>query len=44
MTTDLAIKDLHNALALRGRADVLEVVVHSDRGSQWRFYAYVRAF
>ncbi len=36
MTADLAVRALRNALALRGRADVLEVVVHSDRGSQFR--------
>jgi putative transposase len=37
MTADLAVRALQNALALRGRADVLEVVVHSDRGSQGGF-------
>ncbi|PRY03368.1 helix-turn-helix protein, partial [Kineococcus rhizosphaerae] len=34
MTADLAVKALKNALALRGGTDVLEVVVHSDRGAQ----------
>ncbi|WP_380174398.1 IS3 family transposase [Kineococcus sp. DHX-1] len=43
MTADLAVRALRNALALRGRADVLKVVVHSDRGSQFRSHAYVRA-
>ena len=33
MTADLAVKALQNALDLQGRADDLEVVVHSDRGS-----------
>jgi putative transposase len=31
MTADLAVKALRNALTLRGRTDVLELVVHSDR-------------
>ena len=43
MTADLAVKALQNALALRGSADVLELVVHSDRGSQFRSHSYVRA-
>lgn len=43
MTADLAVKALQNALALRGGADVLELVVHSDRGSQFRSHRYVRA-
>ncbi len=43
MTAHLAVKALRNALALRGRAEVLEVIVHSDRGSQFRSHSYVRA-
>ena len=40
MTTDLAVNALANALALRGGVDT---IVHSDRGSQFRSHAYVRA-
>jgi transposase InsO family protein len=40
MTSDLAVAALRNALALRGPVDT---VVHSDRGSQFRSHAYVRA-
>ena len=40
MTSDLAVKALRNALALRGHAGA---IVHSDRGSQFRSHAYVRA-
>jgi transposase InsO family protein len=43
MTASLAVNALNNALALRGRADALEVIVHSDRGSQFRSHAFVRA-
>ena len=43
MTASLAVNALNNALALRGRADSLEVIVHSDRGSQFRSHAFVRA-
>jgi putative transposase len=43
MTASLAVNALNNALALRERADALEVIVHSDRGSQFRSHAYVRA-
>jgi len=40
MTSDLAVNALRNALALRGP---VEAIVHSDRGSQFRSHAYVRA-
>jgi putative transposase len=40
MTADLAVNALANALALRGGVDT---IVHSDRGSQFRSHAYVRA-
>jgi putative transposase len=40
MTADLAVNALRNALALRGGVDT---TVHSDRGSQFRSHAYVRA-
>jgi putative transposase len=40
MTADLAVNALRNALALRGGVDT---IVHSDRGSQFRSHAYVRA-
>jgi transposase InsO family protein len=40
MTSDLAVNALNNALALRG---TVEAIVHSDRGSQFRSHAYVRA-
>jgi putative transposase len=40
MTSDLAVNALRNALALRGS---VEAIVHSDRGSQFRSHAYVRA-
>jgi len=40
MTADLAVNALANALALRGSVDT---IVHSDRGSQFRSHAYVRA-
>ena len=40
MTSELAVNALHNALALRGR---VEAIVHSDRGSQFRSHAFVRA-
>ena len=40
MTADLAVNALHNALALRGGVGT---IVHSDRGSQFRSHAYVRA-
>ena len=43
MTADLAVKALQNALTTRGRTDVLEVVVHSDRGAQFRSHRYLRA-
>lgn len=43
MTASLAVNALNNALALRGKVDVLEVIVHSDRGSQFRSHAYTRA-
>ena len=42
MTADLAVQALRNALALRGGARALEVIVHSDRGSQFRAHRYVR--
>ncbi len=38
MTSDLAVNALRNALDLRGRA---EVIVHSDRSSQFRSHAYL---
>ena len=40
MTSQLAVNALRNALVLRGPVDT---VVHSDRGSQFRSHAYVRA-
>ncbi len=40
MTSDLAVNALANALALRGGVGT---IVHSDRGSQFRSHAYVRA-
>jgi putative transposase len=40
MTSELAVKALRNALALRGG---VATIVHSDRGSQFRSHAYVRA-
>jgi transposase InsO family protein len=40
MTSDVAVAALRNALALRGPVDT---VVQSDRGSQFRSHAYVRA-
>jgi putative transposase len=40
MTSDLAVNALHNALALRG---TVGAIVHSDRGSQFRSHADVRA-
>jgi len=43
MTADLAVKALHNALTQRGGTDALEVIVHSDRGSQFRSLAFVQA-
>ena len=42
MTADLAVQALRNALALRGGAQALEVIVHSDRGGQFRSHRYVR--
>ena len=42
MTASLAVNALNNALALRGKVGALEVIVHSDRGSQFRSHAYVR--
>jgi putative transposase len=40
MTSELAVSALHNAVALRGP---VEAIMHSDRGSQFRSHAYVRA-
>ena len=40
MTSQLAVNALRNAVALRGP---VEVIVHSDRGSQFRSHAYQRA-
>ena len=40
MTSQLAVDALHNAVALRGP---VTAIVHSDRGSQFRAHAYVRA-
>jgi putative transposase len=40
MTSELAVNALTNALALRGGVGT---IVHSDRGSQFRSHAYVRA-
>jgi len=40
MTSQLAVSALHHAVALRGPG---ATVVHSDRGSQFRSHAYVRA-
>lgn len=40
MTADLAVNALTNAVTLRGPGTA---VVHSDRGSQFRSHAYVRA-
>ena len=39
MTSELAVNALYHAVALRGPA---EVIVHSDRGSQFRSHAYQR--
>ena len=43
MTSQLAVDALANALALRRRAPADRLVVHSDRGSQFRSHVYVRA-
>ena len=40
MTSDLAVNALRNAVALRKPKGT---IVHSDRGSQFRSHAYVRA-
>jgi putative transposase len=40
MTAELAVAALRNAIALRGHPH--RVVVHSDRGSQFRSNAYLR--
>jgi len=40
MTAELAVNALRNALTLRGGVGT---IVHSDRGSQFRSHAYVRA-
>ena len=40
MTADLAVRALHYAVALRGPG---AAIVHSDRGSQFRSLAFVRA-
>jgi putative transposase len=40
MTAELAVNAIRNALALRG---VVDTVVHSDRGSQFRSHAFVQA-
>jgi transposase InsO family protein len=40
MTSELAVNALRNAVALRGPA---ATIMHSDRGSQFRSHAYVRA-
>ena len=40
MTAELAVNALRNALALRG---VVDTVVHSDRGSQFRSHVFVQA-
>ena len=40
MTAELAVDALRNAVALRGPVGT---IVHSDRGSQFRSHAYVRA-
>ncbi len=40
MTSELAVNALRNAVALRGPAPA---IMHSDRGSQFRSHAYVRA-
>jgi hypothetical protein len=40
MTSQLAVDALCNAVAVRGPA---ETIVHSDRGSQFRFHSYQRA-
>jgi putative transposase len=40
MTSDLAVNALTNALILRGP---VAAIVHSDRGSQFRSHAYIRA-
>jgi len=40
MTSQLAVSALHHAVALRGPG---ATVVHSDRGSQFRSHAYVKA-
>jgi transposase InsO family protein len=41
MTAELAVNALRNAIALR--ASPAATIVHSDRGSQFRSHAYVRA-
>jgi putative transposase len=40
MTSELAVNALRNAVALRGP---VQAIMHSDRGSQFRSHAYVRA-
>jgi putative transposase len=40
MTSEVAVNALRNAVALRGPA---AAIMHSDRGSQFRSHAYVRA-
>ena len=40
MTSELAVNALRNAIALRGQVGA---IMHSDRGSQFRSHAYVRA-
>jgi transposase InsO family protein len=40
MTAELAVNALRNALALRG---VVDTVVHSDRGSQFRSHVFIQA-
>ena len=40
MTFELAVNALRNAIALRGQVGA---IMHSDRGSQFRSHAYVRA-
>ena len=40
MTASLAVRALHSAVELRGSG---ATVVHSDRGSQFRSHAYIRA-
>ncbi|GAA0315044.1 hypothetical protein GCM10009528_35940 [Kineococcus aurantiacus] len=43
MTADLAVKALRIALIFWGGTDVLELVVHSDRGARSRSHRYLRA-